>query len=170
MMNVTIDIRSHNMAFEADFKRLNEDWITTYFWLEDSDIQVLNNPQKYILDKGGNVLFALHDNKPVGTCALLVIDGLTCELAKMVVDPDYHEQGIGYMLGQAFIEKARERGFSRIVLEGNTKMEASIALYRKLGFQEIPMELDIRNSTAHKRCNIVMELVLNPANHPEYFI
>jgi ribosomal protein S18 acetylase RimI-like enzyme len=158
------------MALGADFKRLNEAWISTYFWLEESDKLVLNDPQKYILDKGGNVFIALHNSKPVGTCALMVIDGVTCELAKMAVDPECQGQGIGYQLGLAFIEKARQRGFSRIVLEGNTKMEASILLYRKLGFQEVPLELDIRTSTTHKRCNIFMELLLNPSLHPEYYI
>jgi GNAT superfamily N-acetyltransferase len=169
-MEIVIDIRSHSMAFGADFKRLNEDWISTYFSMEESDIQVLNDPQKYILDKGGNVFIALHNNKPVGTCALIVIDGVTCELAKMVVHPDFQGQGIGYKLGQAFIGKAKERGFSRIVLEGNTKMVASINLYRKLGFQEVPAVLDVRNSTTHERCNIFMELYLNPNIHPEYYI
>jgi len=169
-MNIVIDVRSHSMAFGEDFKRLNEDWISTYFWLEESDIQVLNDPQKYILDKGGNVFIALDNNKVVGTCALIVIDGISCELAKMVVDPEFHGQGIGYKLGQAFIEKARERGFSRIILEGNTKMEASLALYRKLGFQEVSVEFDVRNTTIHKRCNVFMVLLLNPAAHPEYYI
>lgn len=169
-MDIVIDIRSHAMAFGADFKRLNEAWISTYFWLEESDKQILNDPQKHILDKGGNVFFALLNNKPVGTCALMVIDGVTCELAKMAVDSEFQGQGIGYKLGLTFIEKARHRGFSRIVLEGNTVLEASIALYRKLGFREVPIELDIRSSTAHKRCNIFMELQLNPTFHTEYYI
>lgn len=169
-MDIVIDIRTHAMAFGADFRRLNEAWISTFFWLEESDRLVLNDPQKYILDKGGNVFIALHNGKPVGTCALMVIDGITCELAKMAVDPEFQGQGVGYRLGVTFIEKARQRGFSRIVLEGNTKMEASITLYRKLGFQEVSLELDIRSSTTHKRCNIFMELLLNPSLHPEYYI
>jgi len=48
-------------------KRINEDWISANFWLEESDIQVLSDPQKYILDKGGNVFIALLNGKPVGT-------------------------------------------------------------------------------------------------------
>jgi len=169
-MSIVIDIRTHVMAFAEEFRRLNEEWITENFWLEDSDIQVLSDPQKYILDKGGNVFIALLNSKPVGVCALVVRDGLTCELVKMVVDPQLHGHGTGFKLGQAFIEKARERGFSRIVLEGNTKMEASVALYRKLGFQEIPIEFDVHNSSIHKRCNIFMELLLNVDMHPEYYI
>jgi len=169
-MNLVIDIRSKVMAFAEDFKRLNEDWISTNFWLEESDIQVLNDPQKFILDKGGNVFIALLNNKPVGTCALLVRDGITCELVKMVVDPEAQGKGIGYKLGLAFIDKARERGFSRIVLEGNTKMEASIILYHKLGFNEIPLEYNVHDSNIHKRCNIFMELNLTPTVKPDYYI
>jgi len=159
-MNVVIDVRSNVMAFAEEFKRLNEEWITTNFKLEESDIQFLSDPQKYILDKGGTVFIALYNGKPVGACALLIRDGLTCELVEMVVDPQYQRQGIGYKLGLEFIEKARNRGFSRIVLEGNTKMDAAVALYQKLGFHEIPLEYDVHNTTNHKRCNIFMEMVL----------
>jgi len=158
------------MAFADYFKRLNEAWISTYFWLEDSDKYILNDPQSYILDKGGNVFIALKDARPVGTCALMVRDGITCELSKLAVEPLEQGKGIGYILGMALIEKARERGFKRIVLEGNTKMEASISLYRKLGFREIPAEYDIHDLANHKRCNIFMELILIPTVQPEYFI
>lgn len=35
--------------------------------------------------------------------------------------------------------------------EGNTRLEASIALYRKLGFHEIPLQ-----GNAYERCDILM--------------
>lgn len=158
------------MAYAEDFKRINEDWISTNFWLEASDIQVLNDPQKYILDKGGNVFIALLNGKAVGTCALQVHDALTCELAQMAVDSHVQGNGIGFLLGTTLINKARERGFSRIVLEGNTKMEASILLYRKLGFTEVPFSKIKQSAATHERCNIVMELPLSPLPQPEYYI
>lgn len=159
------------MAYTRDFKRINEDWISTHFWLEDSDIQVLSNPQKYILDKGGNVFIALLNGEPVGICALIVRDVLTCELAKMAVDIQARGHGIGYLLGVALIEKAHERGFSHVVLEGNTKMAASIKLYRKLGFAVIPLSDINQKQAVHSRCNIFMELnKLNPSFQSEYYI
>lgn len=158
------------MAYASDFKRINEEWITTNFWLEDSDIQVLNDPQKYILDKGGNVFIALLNGEPVGTCALIVHDALTCELAKMAVDSKARGRGIGYLLGSALVEKARERGFKCIILEGNTKMVSSISLYRKLGFEEVSPDEHRHATSSHKRCNIFMELRLNPYIQPEYYI
>jgi len=158
------------MAYAEDFRRINEDWISANFWLEESDIQVLSDPQKYILDNGGNVFIALLNGKAVGTCALQVHDALTCELTKMAVDSHAQGSGIGFLLGITLIEKARERGFSRIILEGNTKMKASILLYRKLGFIEIPFTEVEQTAASHKRCNIVLELELPPLPQPEYYI
>ncbi len=169
-MSVEIIIRSNSLAYAEEFKQINEAWISANFWLEESDIEVLDNPQKYILDKGGNIFIALLDGVPVGTCALIVRDIVTCELAKMAVDEQAQGHGIGYLLGLALIEKARERGFSRIVLEGNTKMTASISLYRKLGFKEVPLaEINLKQSI-HARCNIFMELINNQGIQPEYYI
>lgn len=169
-MNADIVVRSSIMSYEHEFRQLNEAWISKYFILEDSDKLVLNNPQKYILNKGGNVFIALNSGKVVGCCALLVHDLFTCELGKMVVDPRAQGKGIGSLLGNALIEKARERGFKRVILEGNIKMEASISLYRKLGFQEVPFEQIKQTHELHTRCNIFMELNLIPFNGPEFYI
>jgi len=169
-MAIQIIFRSTFMTFEREFRRLNEAWISKYFRLEESDKVVLSNPQKYILDKGGNVFLALRDGRVVGCCALLVHDFYTCELAKMVVDPLSQGKGIGLMLVNAMIEKARERGFKRVILEGNTKMTASISLYRKLGFQEVPFEKVEHIQELHSRCNIFMELNLLPFSDLEFYI
>jgi len=88
----------------------------------------------------------------------------------MAVDSHAQGSGIGFLLGTTLIEKARERGFSRIILEGNTKMKASILLYRKLGFTEVPFPEVEQTAASHKRCNIVMELELSPLHQPEYYI
>ncbi len=158
------------MIFENEFRQLNEDWISTYFVLEESDKQVLENPQQYILDKGGNVFIALENGQVIGCCALLAHDVFTCELAKMAVTPAAQGKGVGFLLGSALVERARERGFKRIILEGNTQMEASISLYRKLGFQEVPFELIKQTYELHSRCNIFMELNLISPDTPEFYI
>ncbi|MDD4972062.1 MAG: GNAT family N-acetyltransferase [Paludibacter sp.] len=169
-MAVQLIFRSTFMTFEMEFRQLNEAWISKYFIHEESDRLVLSNPQKYILDKGGNVFIAFQDGRVLGCCALLVHDLYTCELAKMVVDPSARGKGIGSLLGAALIEKARQRGFKRVVLEGNTKMAASIILYRKLGFQEVPFTEIEQKHELHARCNIFMELRLNPLPLYEYYI
>jgi N-acetylglutamate synthase-like GNAT family acetyltransferase len=157
-MSVEIAIIQNTMAFHKDFKRLNEAWISTYFQLEDSDIELLNYPQRYILDKGGVIFIALSEGKAVGTCALIVRNNSTCELAKLAVDPEFQNHGVGKLLCSTLKQKAKHLGFQHIILEGSTKMPASIALYHKLGFVEVEKEKVDINDSLHERCNILMQL------------
>ena len=46
-------------------------------------------------------------------------------------------------------------GAKRLYLEGNTRLAASIHLYRDLGFKEVPLE-----GSTYDRCDIIMELKL----------
>ncbi len=142
-------------AYAADFKKLNEEWISQYFKMEDADYRSLDHPQEYIIDKGGFILIALYQNKPVGTCALLKQDGDTFELAKMVVSPRVKGKGIGFILGNAAIAKAREAGAKKLYLESNTILKPAISLYHKLGFEETT-----GITSPYERCNIQMELAL----------
>jgi len=158
-MSLEIAIISNTIAYEKDFRRLNEAWISTCFQLEESDIELLNNPQKFILDKGGVIFIALLDGQVVGCCALIVHEHFTCELAKLAVDPNFQGQGIGLLLASTLIKKAKQLSFKNIFLEGSTKLPASISLYRKLGFKEI---IDEKSSDCicHKRCNVLMEYII----------
>jgi ribosomal protein S18 acetylase RimI-like enzyme len=61
---------------------------------------------------------------------------------------------IGETLSTHAISKARELNAHKIILFSNTILESAIALYRKLGFTEIPLD------GPYKRSNIKMELIL----------
>lgn len=150
-----IEVVTFRPKYKSAFKKLNEDWITTYFKLEKPDIEALGNPKKYILDKGGVILVALLNDEPVGVCALIPIGKGTLELAKMAVRADLRGKNIGYVLGKAAIQKARELKAKRIFLESNTILVPAMRLYRKLGFKKI-----IGPPTPYERCNIQMELTL----------
>jgi DNA-binding MarR family transcriptional regulator/predicted GNAT family N-acyltransferase len=150
-----VQIVNYRPIYKKAFKELNEEWITTYFKLEASDRKALDNPQGYILEKGGHILVALLNDVPVGVCALIKMnDGLyDFELAKMAVSQKERGKNIGWMLGQAIIEKAISLGAAKIYLESNTMLEPAIKLYQKLGFKKIA-----GHPTPYERCNIQMEL------------
>ncbi|MFT6337683.1 MAG: GNAT superfamily N-acetyltransferase [Saprospiraceae bacterium] len=137
----------------SSFKMLNEEWIKAYFVLEDADKRVLDDPEGYILEKGGNILCALEGDLVLGVCALMKMDveNFDYELGKMAVSPVAQGKGIGYLLGLAIIEKAKSLGATNLFLESNTKLKPALSLYRKLGFQEIE-----GYSSPYERSNIQM--------------
>lgn len=149
-----IQIIPYSPAYRVAFKELNEAWIKKYFELEEGDIQTLNHPEKIITD-GGFILVALKDTHPVGVCALKKITPQCYEFSKMAVTEQAQGLGIGRRLAEAAIAKAREVKAKRIYLEGNTSLEASIHLYKKVGFKEISGQ-----HAHYKRVNIIMEKLL----------
>ncbi len=74
-----------------------------------------------------------------GCVGLRRLDPATAELKRLYVRPAARREGLGRRLAQAVIGEARERGFSRVVLDTFAgRMDPAIALYRSLGFREIP--------------------------------
>ena len=146
-------IITYDKRYKEDFIRLNRQWIETYFRIEPSDTQTFAHVDDIVKD-GGQIFLAIDDKEnAVGCCALKHhAEDDTYELAKMAVSPQCQGPHIGHALGQTLLDYARCHGVTRIFLEGNTRLAASIALYRSLGFHEIPMQ-----HIAYERCDILME-------------
>ena len=152
-----VQIVDYTPAYKEAFKSLNEEWISKYFKMEEADHKALDNPQKNIIAKGGHILVALLNNEPVGVCALLKMNDpvYEYELAKMAVSPAAQGKSIGWILGKAAIDKAKELGAKKLYLESNTKLQPAINLYHKLGFQKVA-----GHPTPYERCNIQMEVAI----------
>lgn len=152
-----VKIVNYKPAYQQVFRALNEEWISTWFKMEEADYKALDDPKGYILNNGGHILVALYDDEPVGVCALIKMKDpqYDFELAKMAVSPRAQGKNIGWLLGNAVIEKARSLGARKIYLESNTVLKPAINLYYKLGFQKV-----IGHATPYERCNIQMELSL----------
>ncbi|WP_422359454.1 bifunctional helix-turn-helix transcriptional regulator/GNAT family N-acetyltransferase [Reichenbachiella sp.] len=154
----TIKILDYLPEHHTAFRRLNEEWITKYFKLEEADKKALDNPKEYILDKGGRIIVALEAQEVLGVCALQKMNDAKYdfELAKMAVSPKAQGKGIGLLLGTSIIEKAKALDASSVYLESNTALKPAISLYEKLGFKKV-----VGHHTPYERCNIQMELNLN---------
>lgn len=141
--------------YAVAFKALNLAWIKKHWEPEPQDFEALDDPQNKIINTGGYIVFALEGDKVLGTCALVKKDNTSYELAKMAVSDSAQGRGIGFMLGEAIIKRAKELGVKRVYLESNTILTPAINLYRKLGFTEFAGE-----TSPYQRCNIQMELFL----------
>lgn len=151
-----IRVSTYRPEWERDFVRLNIEWISQYFRVEEHDRETFSNVRKSVIDGGGEIFFAVEDGVPVGCCALVRHGGGNplgeWELAKMAVDGRSRGKGIGSLLMEALLAEARRRGIRKIYLEGNTRLEASIAMYRKFGFREMPI-----TGRSYERVDIIME-------------
>lgn len=152
--SLSIQIVDYTAEHHPAFKALNEEWISKYFTMEESDYKALDNPDGYILNKGGFIKVALFEGEPVGVCAMIKMEGYyDFELAKMAVSPKAQGKNVGFLVASAVIEKAKTLGATKIYLESNTILAPAINLYHKLGFEKV-----VGKPTPYARCNIQMEL------------
>jgi N-acetylglutamate synthase-like GNAT family acetyltransferase len=150
-----IEIIDYKDEYQKYFKTLNLEWILKYFKAEPADEYILSNPKTTILDKGGFIFFAKYDAEIVGTCALLKVNDKTFELAKMAVNEKYQNLGIGKLLMEKSIQKAKEIQMEKLELYTNNQLAKALDIYGKYGFHVVPLD-----NHPTKRANIKMELIL----------
>ena len=155
MPTASPEIIPYQSEHQEAFRMLNEEWITRYFKLEEPDHRMLSDPEGYILAKDGYIFMAQYAGEIVGTCALLKEADGSFELAKMAVSPKAQGLGLGYALGQAAVQKALELGAPSVFLLSNRSLTPALTLYRKLGFEEVPLP-----ASDYQRADIKMELRL----------
>src|SRR5579862_9631843 len=98
-----VTIREFSEGDETTFRSLNEEWITRYFRVEPKDEVSFADPQETILNRGGRILFAVKDGRPVGCCALLAMSPGNFEVGKMAVAESAQGCGIGRWLLETVI-------------------------------------------------------------------
>ncbi|PWQ96753.1 bifunctional helix-turn-helix transcriptional regulator/GNAT family N-acetyltransferase [Leucothrix arctica] len=148
-----IELVPYLSQYEAAFRDLNIAWIEKYWTLEAADYKALDKPTESIINQGGYIVVALYNDVPVGVCALIKMKSGGYELAKMAVDEAMKGLGVGTLLGQHVIDKAKSLGANSLYLESNTVLAPALGLYQKLGFQPVA-----NSDSPYKRCNVQMVL------------
>lgn len=157
-----MQIVSFDPGLAPAFAALNREWIERLFRLEDADLKVLLDPQASIIDTGGQILFALDGETPVGTVAAIRVSPRRYELAKMAVAPSHQGRGLGEQLGRAIIAWAEDQGGEVVILLTNSRLDGAIRLYERLGFTHRPLP----ERTEYARADVYMELTLGPPPPP----
>lgn len=125
--------------YRNDFVRLSIEWLEKYVVVEEEDLRILNDPKGQVLEKGGNIFFAVSKMDVIGTVAMIKIDGYSFELAKLAVTEEFKGYKIGQRLVEACIRYAKDKNADKIILYTNKRLIPAIRLYKKLGFKEVPL-------------------------------
>ncbi|EAQ48344.1 GNAT family N-acetyltransferase [Leeuwenhoekiella blandensis] len=147
---------TYKTEYDAPFKQLNLHWLEQYFVVEPHDDEVLSDPYRFIIEPGGDILVVLLEGKVAGVVALMPDENGVFEMTKMAVDTNLRGQKIGQKLLQYTLDFARDKGLDQLILYSNRKLENAIYLYRKFGFEEIPLE----TPNPYERADIKMKIKL----------
>ncbi len=154
-----IEIVEYKPEFKEAFQDLNYEWIKKFFYIEESDIKILSNPEEHILKNGGFIFMAKLNTEILGTCALIKCENGIFELSKMAVKEGYQGEGIGKQLAYRAIETAIAQKATEIVLETNSKLKRAINLYLKMGFEMVTDYTPAKSE--YQRADVKMRLKLN---------
>ncbi len=148
-----VAIMDWHPKWAADFRRLNEEWITRYFELEPDDRRTLNDPEGEVIAGGGAIVVAVAEGEVVGTGALVAEGDGVYELAKMAVAPAWRGRGIGRLVAERLLRIARDRGARKVELVSQSGLTPALRLYSSLGFRRVPV-----GAVAYARADVRMEL------------
>jgi GNAT superfamily N-acetyltransferase len=86
----------------------------------------------------GVLLVAVEAGISLGCVAFRRLDDETCEMKRMFVPPMARGNGVGRTLAESVIAHARKAGYRRMYLDTSVRQTEAIALYRSLGFVDVP--------------------------------
>jgi len=109
------------------------------------------NPAQ-VSGQSGVFLVVSLNGTPVGCGAVRLIDAETGELKRMYIAPSARGKGLSKQLVAALDAEARTLGAKRLVLETGIRQHAALALYRRMGFREIPLYGEYCDSAGTSVC------------------
>jgi len=152
-----IEIVSYSPKLKDNFKKLNVEWLKKYFTVEPVDEKVLSNPKREIIDKDGEIFFALYKDEVVGTVAVKKTSAKTFEILKMAVTEKFQSRGIGRLLMNKVVDYAKSKKAKSLELDTSRKLEGAMKLYESFGFKIS----DEQGNESYERCTVKMSLDLN---------
>jgi ribosomal protein S18 acetylase RimI-like enzyme len=155
---MTITILPFTPDRAADFDQLNRSWIAQYFTVEPFDDLVLRQPQKMIIEPGGEIWFGGLDGEIVGACALLNFAPGIFEFTKLGVDEKARGKGVARALLRFCRDRAREKGAHTLKIFTSSSLAPANALYVSEGFISIPFTEEQR--ARYQRCDVIYDLPL----------
>ena len=107
---------------------------------QNYDDEIARLEEKYAAPGRFYLLYA--DGAVAGCVGMRALDAAHAELKRLYVRPEFRGNGLGEKLTRRIMDDARAEGFSFLRLDTLPPLRAALALYRRLGFHEIPPYYD----------------------------
>ena len=146
-------VKTFRSEWREHFYRNQRRMVERYFTIEEVDRRMLSEPETYVLEPGGTIVFALIDGEVIGTCALLKEASGVYELSKMAVETGWRGIGAGRLLLDGAIAEFRKRRGQTLFLESNSKLGPALKLYESAGFVHQPAP---RPGSHYQRADVYM--------------
>lgn len=104
---------------------------------QNFDQELANLPGDYT-PPSGRLLLAEYEHQLAGCVALHKLTDGICEMKRLYLRPHFRGKGLGRVLADRIIAEGRQCGYTRMRLDTvEPGMKDAVAMYRRLGFQEI---------------------------------
>lgn len=148
-----IEVHPFRPDWSRHFERINTEWLERWFVVEPVDREMLSDPRRHVIGRGGRILFAVIDGEVIGTCALLKEAPGIYELSKMAVETGFRGFGAGRKLLDAAIGEFERLGGKTLFLESSSKLTPALRLYESAGFVHQPAP---RPGSHYQRADVYM--------------
>ena len=105
-----------------------------------TDVDIKDIEHSYFERGGMFYVLEEKDGSIIGAYGLYPVDKATCELRKMYLHDPYRGRGLGKLLMEDALSRARQMGFKRMTLETASVLKEAISLYKSYGFVEYEPE------------------------------
>ena len=107
---------------------------------QNYDDEIARLEEKYAPPGRFYVLYV--DGAAAGCVGMKPLDEAHAELKRLYIRPEFRGNGFGKMLTCRILDDARAEGFSFLRLDTLPQLKSALAVYRRLGFYEIPPYYD----------------------------
>ena len=112
-----------------------------YLELQKYDDELADLKYKYG-EPDGRIYIAYLGGRSAGCVGMKRQDERSCELKRLYVRPEYRGRGLARYLSELILSEAKKAGYERVLLDTLPFLGEAQALYKSLGFYEIPKYLE----------------------------
>lgn len=104
---------------------------------QDFEKEIFDLPAQYS-EPTGCIILCYENEKPIGCVGLRQFAEGICEMKRLYLINEARGKGIGRVLAEEIVEKAKELGYQKMQLDTIETMKEAISLYKSMGFKKIP--------------------------------